>query len=141
MKHSPLANGLDTFLLLAATCSLGAAPANWPQFRGPNGSGVADDQDPPVQFDARTNLLWQATIPPGASSPCIWGDRIFLTAFDNNKLQTLCVRRADGQILWRKTVPVETLEIFQPQEGSPAAATPVTDGEISLVRIGTAAAA
>jgi outer membrane protein assembly factor BamB len=129
MKHSPFATGLVTFLLLAATCFAGTTSATWPQFRGPNGSGVAHDQDPPVEFDAQTNLLWQVPIPPGASSPCIWGDRIFLTAFDNNMLETLCLRRADGQVLWRKTAPVEALEIFHPQEGSPAAATPVTEGE------------
>src|SRR5262245_61653449 len=33
-----------------AAVGLSAEPLAWPQFRGPNGSGVADGQKPPVEL-------------------------------------------------------------------------------------------
>ena len=48
------------------------AAANWPQFRGPNASGIAEDAKPPVHFGANTNLLWKTAVPRGVSAPVIW---------------------------------------------------------------------
>lgn len=119
---------LPFLLWLACTsaAALAAAP-HWPQFRGPNASGVADTDKPPVEFGPDTNLLWKTEVPGGLSSPCLWGDRIFLTAAEDGKLLTLAVNRRDGKILWRQTVSAG-----QPRElhkkNHPAAATPATDG-------------
>src|SRR2546425_12931423 len=93
---------------LHCNAAAGAEPANWPQFRGPNGSGVSpDDRPAPLHFGPGTNRLWQTALPRGHSSPCIWGDRIFVTGFDatNKSLETLCLDRANGKILWRKAAP------------------------------------
>ena len=93
---------LITSALVCVAASFAAAqtPA-WPQFRGPNASGISPDQHPPIEFGPEKNLRWKVEVPPGASSPCIVGDRIFLTAFDNGKLVTLCLNRTDGKTLWR----------------------------------------
>lgn len=135
MKHC-------SFLIVAAVLAaglpvMGADPANWPQFRGPGGSGVADDQKPPIHLKPDANAVWSAQTPPAASSPCIWGDRIFITGFEDEKLQTWCIRRTDGTVLWKKTAPSDLLERFHPQEGSPAASTPVADGEHVYVYFGS----
>jgi outer membrane protein assembly factor BamB len=106
-----------------------AADSWWPQFRGPNSSGVSESADPPIDFGPGTNQLWKTTVPRGASSPCVWRDAIFLTAFDDGKLQTLCYSRLDGKLLWKRDAGAEAIEDFHPEEGSPASATPVTDGE------------
>ena len=45
------------------------APVNWPPFRGPNGSDVADDGRPPIRFSGNTNLLWAVVVPSGISAP------------------------------------------------------------------------
>jgi len=119
-------------ILLVTTVSsclqLSAATASWPQFRGPNSSGVAQKEKPPIRFGTETNLLWKVETPPGLSSPCIAGDRVFLTAFENEKLFAMCRQRGDGKELWRREAPPG-----QPQEvhqvSSPAVATPVTDGQ------------
>jgi outer membrane protein assembly factor BamB len=113
------------------------AAASWPQFRGPNGAGTADQQKPPVEFGPGTNEVFKVSVPPGASSPCIWGDRIFLTAFENGKLQTLCLSRGNGKLLWQKAAPSEKLEAFHPTESSPAASTPATDGTRVYVYFGS----
>ena len=56
-------------------------PQNWPSFRGPNASGVAEGTKPPITWDVEKtqNVLWKSTIPGlSHSSPIIWGERIFV---------------------------------------------------------------
>jgi len=65
--------------------------------------GVAQDECRlPVELRPE-KAIWATPLPPGHSSPCIWGDRIFLTGFDRaaSKLETYCLDRTSGQILWR----------------------------------------
>jgi outer membrane protein assembly factor BamB len=101
----------------------------WPQFRGPNSSGLGEGK-PPVNFGPDQNVLWRTAVGPGLSSPIIWGGHIFLTEFDreNKRLSTLCIDRSTGKILWRRTVVPEQIEEVH-AISSPAGATPVTDGE------------
>jgi outer membrane protein assembly factor BamB len=120
--------------LLQPRDTAGATPPNWPQFRGPNCQGVADADKPPVAFGPGQALLWKTPMPSGVSSPCIWGDRIFLTAFDQDRkrLETLCVERKTGAIVWRKDAPNESIQEVH-QISSPANTTPTTDGKIVCV--------
>jgi outer membrane protein assembly factor BamB len=111
----------------------------WPQFRGPNCSGhAADGQNPPVEFGPEQNLLWKTPMPRGHSSPCIWGDRVFLTGFDKEKkeLQVFCLERSSGKIQWSRIVPVEKVEKLK-GICSPAQATPAADGERLYVHFGS----
>jgi outer membrane protein assembly factor BamB len=114
--------------LFALTATVAAAPTpNWPQFRGPNSSGVADAGKPPVEFGPGTNQLWKVEVPAGLSSPCVWGDHIFLTAAEDAKLLTLAVNCRDGKVLWRQAVAAgKPRELHK--KNHPAAATPATDG-------------
>lgn len=110
------------------------APPQWPQFRGPNSQGVNDDAKPPVEFGPEKALLWKTPLPSGVSSPCIWGDRIFLTAFDENRrrLETVCLDRKTGKVVWRKDGPNGTIQEVH-EISSPANTTPTTDGQIVCV--------
>jgi outer membrane protein assembly factor BamB len=110
--------------------------SNWPQLRGPNGSAIAEKGDPPVHFDPISNVVWKVEVAAGNSSPCIWGNRIFLTSFDKTKLETSCVDRANGQILWRQAAPTEKFETTH-QLGNPATPTPTTDGKNVYVYFGS----
>ncbi|HJZ56239.1 MAG TPA: PQQ-binding-like beta-propeller repeat protein, partial [Gemmataceae bacterium] len=113
-----------------AAVGLGAdEPLAWPQFRGPGGSGVADGQRPPVEFGPDKNVKWKIPVPPGFSSPIVAGDKLVLTAFDGGKLYTIAYNRADGKEAWRAEAPAKQIEAHHKTEGSPAASTPVTDGE------------
>ena len=124
-------------ILVAASFSLHAVTPNWPRFRGPAGLGVADGEKPPVEFGPGKNVLWETAVPSGPSSPCIWGDRIFLTAYDGGKLWTLCLDRTTGKELWRRDAGAEKIEAYLENQGSPAASTPVTDGEKVFVYFGS----
>ena len=117
---------------LRALTALGGNPAHgearWPQFRGPDGRGVArEEMRLPVHFGPRTNVVWKTALPPGHSSPCVWDDRIFLTALADGKLQTRCVDRRDGRELWRRIAPAKKIEKAH-IISSPAAPTPATNG-------------
>jgi outer membrane protein assembly factor BamB len=127
---------LSILAWLAAGLNLAAAD-HWPQFRGPNGSGVSETARPPTVFAPGTNQLWKVSVPSGASSPCVWGDRIFLTGFADGKLLTLCYARTDGKLLWQKAAPADQLEEFHSTEGSPAASTCATDGKTVVSYFGS----
>jgi outer membrane protein assembly factor BamB len=104
-----------------------ASTPSWPQFRGPNASGVNEDAKPPVHFGPDTNLLWKVSLPPGLSAPVVWGDWIFLTALEHNELLTLGFDAQTGRELWRRVAPAQKIESCH-AFSSPAASTPCTDG-------------
>ena len=68
---------------ITAQSPAGGTPAQWPSFRGPSASGVAEGSRLPERWDASTgaNVLWTVTLPGLAhSSPIVWGDRVFVTS-------------------------------------------------------------
>jgi len=89
-----------------------------------------------VEFGPEKNVVWQVEVPRGHSSPCLWGDKIFLTGQDGEKLVTLCLNRGTGKELWRAAAPVAKLETTH-RIGSPAAPTPCADGERVYVYFGS----
>ena len=143
MKISTLPCGLAALVPVlsvigfAGLASIHAAESEpeWPQFRGPRGAGRAlVDRPGPVEFGPELNVEWSVELPPGHSSPCVSGDRTFLTAFDkaDRKLSTLCVDRSNGRLLWKRERVVEK---FERTHGisNPATATPATDGKAVFV--------
>ena len=117
-------------VLGAATTSLGETkPSPWPQFRGPNGAGIAEEQKPPVEVGPDKNVKWSVAVPSGLSSPIIVGDKLVLTAFDDGKLLTIAFNRADGSEAWDVEAPAQKIEPYYKAQGSPAASTCATDGE------------
>src|SRR5262245_7591738 len=115
-------------LLLIACPALLAAAVNWSQFRGPNASGVAPDTNLPVEFGPGKNLIWKTPLPPGHSSPVLTATRIFLTAFEGDRLLTFCLDRATGRIEWRRESPRPRSQDLH-KANSPASPSPVTDGK------------
>jgi hypothetical protein len=101
---------------------------NWPQFRGPNSSGVSDNKNLPVEFGPKKNVVWKTDLPPGHSSPILSGDRIYLTAIDNEKLFTICLDRETGKINWRREVPRDRKGELHKVNG-PASPSPTSDGK------------
>ena len=117
---------LATFLAITV-CVFTVSGADWPQFRGPDGLGVSDSTGVPLEFGPDKNVVWKTSLPPGHSSPVLTEDRIFLTAYDDGALLTLCLDRETGKILWRRESARPRQEHFQQTHG-PASPSPVTDG-------------
>jgi outer membrane protein assembly factor BamB len=68
-----------TLLVISSLTTIGSA-ANWPQWRGPDGSGVSDEKNLPGEWSPAKNIKWKTAIAGrGHSSPIVWGNKIFLT--------------------------------------------------------------
>lgn len=142
------------FLLLCALVSqpLTARSAEWMQFRGPGGLGISTEQNLPVKWSSEENIAWQADLPgPGASSPIVVKDRVYLTCYSGYGIEVgqgeqqdlrrhlLCFDRKSGKELWAKTFEPKLPEHQYQGEGAYhgyAASTPASDGERLYVFFG-----
>jgi outer membrane protein assembly factor BamB len=132
-----MTNRLRLGVLLAAVCwgSLDAqqtGPAGqWTRFRGPNGTGLSESVNLPVEFGPTQNVVWKTEVPPGHSSPVLTATRVFLTAHtkekDSYKLYVIALDRKTGKLLWQREVPRRQPGRIQNVNG-PASPSPVTDG-------------
>jgi outer membrane protein assembly factor BamB len=128
-------------LLLCVPCTLAE---NWPQFRGAQGQGLSSERGLPVRWTPTSGIRWKTPLPgPGHSSPIVWGNRVFLTAFSppaagspRSRLLVICVEKKSGNILWERDVATEEFEKVHPAN-SPASPTPVTDGKHIYVYFGS----
>lgn len=67
-------------LLAISSLTTAGSAANWPQWRGPDGSGISTEKNLPAAWTPKTNIKWKAAIPGrGHSSPIVWGNRVFVT--------------------------------------------------------------
>ncbi|HZZ77915.1 MAG TPA: PQQ-binding-like beta-propeller repeat protein [Gemmataceae bacterium] len=162
---------LRTCLALAISIGCGAVVraqdplAAWPHWRGPLANGVAPKADPPVFWDAKTNIKWKAPLQgKGSATPIVWEDQVFvLTAINtgrvadpkdlpkvdpNLKVKTtapntyyrfvvMAFDRATGKLRWQHTAAE-----MVPHEGhhashSYAAGSPTTDGKRLYVSFGS----
>src|SRR5436309_10397068 len=68
---------LLAFLALLTPAAWGE---NWPQWRGPLGTGVSSEKGLPTEWSVKQNIAWKAQLGGlGVSSPVVWGDRVFVT--------------------------------------------------------------
>ncbi len=128
---------------------------NWPSFRGPGASGVADQQFPPATWDAGAgrNIRWKTPIAGlGHSCPVIWGERIFLTtAISGNAkpdlktglygnvdsvndssphtFHVLCLDKSSGKILWNEVAHKGVPKVKRHTKATHANSTCATDGK------------
>lgn len=158
-----LSTRLSCWTLLAGllgVCLLGRAAlaadeaGNWPQWRGPLGTGFAPRADPPVEWGESKNIRWKLALPgKGHSTPIVWNDRIFLTAAipygealpprrstapgthdgvpvtHRHEFAVLAVSRREGKLLWQKSVHKKLPHEGGHYTGSLASNSAVTDGE------------
>lgn len=138
---------------------------NWHHWRGPHANGSGPKADPPLVWDAKTNIKWKAAIPGrGSATPIVWGDQVFVVAAiktdrvaapadlpkvdptlerkttpPNTYFQfvVLSFDRNTGKLLWQKQAAEKV-----PHEGhhfshSYAAGSPTTDGKFLYVSFGS----
>jgi len=136
---------------------------DWPQFRGPSGSGVGDGTNPPVSWDAEkgTNVLWKAEVPGlSVSSPIVWGDRIYVaTAISGDPKQglrtglygdtdavndatvhrwkLLAFDKKTGKLLWETAAHEGVPKTKRHPKSSQASPTPATDGKVVVAYFGS----
>lgn len=111
---------------------------NWPQWRGPDGQGIAEARDVPMQWSEAKGVVWKTQTPGrGWSSPVIWGRELWITTaiekpaskeeterrlkantgdqpvtvLDSVSLRAVCLDRDTGKVLR----DVEVLNVREPQ--------------------------
>lgn len=135
-------------LVTAAGCG-GGTPADWPQFRGPAGLGIADTKTLPSTWGkGSSNIRWNTEVPGrGNSSPVVADGRIYLTSVlaqrdgeaGDGAAETgapertvervvVAVDLATGELLWQTPV-FAAPRLKGHRFNTDAAPTPVTDGE------------
>lgn len=113
-----------------------SAQSSWPQFRGQQGQGRAIQEELPLPFGPTQSIKWQNPIGSGHSSPCIWGDNLFITAHEEGALQILALNRHDGKLLWKHGLPPSSIERGH-RNGTPANSTSATNGSILVTYFGS----
>jgi outer membrane protein assembly factor BamB len=106
--------------------------ADWPRFRGPNGTGVGEGEALPAEFGPDRNVAWKTKVPFGRSSPIVSGNRVLLTASEDGKLVTLAFDATTGRQLWRAGLsPTHHHQLYKANDA--ASPTPAVDGRAVYV--------
>lgn len=116
--------------VLVSGAAASAIAADWPAFRGADGSGVASEDRAPLHWSREENLRWQVTLPgPGNSSPIVSCGRVFVTCAEESgkKRHLYCFDRRNGERLWVRTVEFSSVEPTH-RTNPYCASTPVADG-------------
>lgn len=133
---------MKTTLLVGFTLTavLFGSGADWTHFRGSERNAVAPDaaRVPDDLFDMKTGkgIAWKIDLPgEGASSPIVYGGKIFVTSAnglkqdrDQDRLFVSAYDVEDGKLLWERRFRPTGHTMIHPF-GSVAGATPATDGK------------
>ena len=120
---------LSVFVLIL-TLAPALQAADWPQFRGPNCSGVAKIKASlPAKFSAKQNVKWSAEVGDGIGSPIVAAGRLFVNGMTSkDTISLIAFDASSGEQLWRrdwKTGPLAEIH----KTNSQAATTPAADDE------------
>ena len=146
-----------------ALVAAGSSAQDWPAFRGPSASGVAEGATPPQSWkvDGGVNVRWKTPIPGLAhSSPIVTGDRVFVTtavhltgeptirtglygdvdsAADPGEIswRLLALERGSGKVVWEREVAKGVPAVQRHIKATHANSTPATDGKVVVAFFGT----
>ncbi|MSU51031.1 MAG: pyrrolo-quinoline quinone [Opitutus sp.] len=139
--------------LLCLSCT--AFGGNWPQYRGPNASGLDTATPLPTTWSVATgeNIRWQTPIPGLAhSAPIVWGDRIYVATAvqaagkselkvglygdiasapntEANQWRLLALDKATGKVVWNVVGFESVPKVARHTKATHCNSTPATDGK------------
>lgn len=130
---------LILILLLAAATR--RCPADWPQFRGPDGDGHSRSTGLPLRWSDTEGVAWKTPIPGlGWSSPVVHRGRIYLTTAvpqdGGQSLRLVCVDARAGTVLWNEEVFALDEAPAIHQKNSHASPTPIVADDAIFVHFG-----
>lgn len=134
-------------MLSCALCFKQAGAADWTEFRGPTGQGIADVKGLPTTWSESENVAWKVAVPGvGWSSPVVADNRIYLTTAvtegvakaAKTSLRVLCLQAADGGVVWNEEVfSHDASGVEMHQKNSHASPTPILEGDRLYVHFGS----
>ena len=103
---------------------------DWPQFRGPNCSGVSSSRHSlPIEFSDTENVRWKASPGDGIGCPVVASGRVFTSAMiDDETVGLFAYDTKTGEELWRRTWPTGDLPNVH-KTNSHASTTPAADAD------------
>src|SRR6185369_14274374 len=148
--------------LLLFNNAFAATGVNWPQFRGPQASGVSTEAAP-VSWNVESgeNVRWQTPIPGlGHACPIVWGDRVYIATAvqpgsktklkiglygdvssysekEPQQWRLLCLDKATGKVLWDKLELESVPRTQRHTKASHCNSTPATDGRRVVALFGS----
>ncbi len=138
--HTALATTATVVMLAAfavpgmAKDETGAAPGEWPNWRGPAKNGISAERGWLAQWpDYGPDVLWDAAVGTGFSSLSIKNLRLYTmgntatSSKDEDQTdQVFCLDAVTGVEIWKHTYPCELAPVYY--KGGPSA-TPTVDGD------------
>jgi len=122
-------------LILATAIAPAVTAENWPQWRGPERTGVSTESALPLAWGADKNVAWKLPLPGvSGATPIIWEDRVFLNVAEAGSLYLWSVGRDDGAVLWKRRLDNRD---ETKRKGNMSSPSPVTDGTTVWVMTGT----
>ena len=147
--------GMKTLILIFLSCIPAfAAMQQWPQYRGPQASGVSSNKPAPIEWSVEEakNIGWKTPIPGlSHSCPIIWNDRVYVitavgretadlkiglygnieSANDAGPQQwrLLALDRATGKVIWNVLGHEGVPRVKRHTKATHANSTPATDGK------------
>ncbi|MBU6302178.1 MAG: PQQ-binding-like beta-propeller repeat protein [Verrucomicrobia bacterium] len=115
--------------------------ADWLQFRGPYGAGVADASETtvPVTFSP-ASVAWKVPLPGrGLSSPIVIADHVIVTCSsgpDQDRLHVFAIHAATGKVRWERRFRA-TGRTMTHSKTNVAAPTPCSDGSLIFALFST----
>jgi outer membrane protein assembly factor BamB len=99
-----------------------SAEENWPQWRGPLGTGAAPDANPPTEWSETKNVRWKVKIPgSGTATPIIWENFVFIqTAIATGKKADVAAQKSD-------TPPASPRTVDAPEPQAPSSSSRLLD--------------
>lgn len=103
---------------------------DWPQFRGPNCSGISTETAPlPATFSATEGVTWSAKLGDGIGSPVVAAGRVFTSAMiDSQTVGLYAFDIRTGRQIWMRQWPAGDLDEIH-KTNSYAATTPAADAD------------
>lgn len=159
---SRLIFGMACIAAMAGTAIVSHANADWPQLRGPESRGIAENSNLPETWSETENIAWKTPIAGrGWSSPIVTGDRVFVTTVTRktgspedaqpglyfggdrsdidpieHEWKVICLSLESGQEVWQRTLHSAIPPTSRHIKNSYASATPTTDGKRIYVLFG-----
>jgi len=149
-------------LLVLFLSSITVNSQNWPSFRGPNASGVAERANPPIIWDLEKsqNVLWKTNIPGlSHSSPIVWGNNIFVITAVSSEAKPIfkakdrgiglandnvshtwmifALDKRNGRVIWTEKAYEGVPRAKRHVKATQANSTPVTDGRYVVALFGS----
>ena len=106
--------------------SSAAAPADWPQWRGPNRDGAAPLFTVPAAWPEQLTRKWKTEVGLGYATPLLVGDRVYMFSRQGESETMIALDAGTGSVLWKTGyVATFTMNNATARHGAGPKSTPV----------------